>query len=244
MDVRLGYAVDYLGINSDDARLPGQLWDQSVAAGFSFGQVDGWAPAFTIGGGYSGDTPYGDGSAWYAKSAAGITRQLDKTSRLSLALDYDGNRSVLPDVPLPVIAYSGMLPEKNILFTVGFPVNGFVWTPTERVTVEANFVILYSATASVNYELNKQWKLFAQYDSRTTAYHLDELEGSNDRLLFEQKRLELGMKWFPCQAATLVLAGGYAFDQQFTVGFDSRDSHDLVELESAPYVRAGLRIEL
>lgn len=242
--VRLGYSVDYLGIRSDDARLPDQLWDQSAAVGVSLAAVDGWMPAFTLGGGYSGDTPYGDGAAWYAKSAVGATRMIDKDSYLNLALDYDGNRSILPDVPLPVVAYSFLLANLDLRLTVGFPINGFVWTPMEKLTVEAEIIVLYSARASINYELSKQWKLFARFERRTQAYHLDELEGTNDRLLFEQKRVEVGVTWSPCSAASLIVAGGYAFDQEFTTGFDSRDTNDLVELDNAPYLRAGLQLTL
>jgi len=49
-----------------------------------------------------------------------------------------------------------------------------------------------------------------------------------------------GVRWTPCREASLVLAGGYAFEQECSGGFDSRENVAYVELSDAPFIRLGL----
>jgi hypothetical protein len=40
----------------------------------------------------------------------------------------------------------------------------------------------------------------------------------------------------------LLVAGGYAFRQEFSVGFDSRDTGKILEIDDGPFVRIVGRI--
>jgi hypothetical protein len=41
---------------------------------------------------------------------------------------------------------------------------------------------------------------------------------------------------------SLTVAGGYAFGQEFGIGFDTRNDDELLSLDDAPYVRGALEL--
>ena len=61
---RVGWDFTYLELNSTDPRLPEQLVDQSVGFAFPIAKSGDWVIAGSVGVGYAGDTPFGDGDAW------------------------------------------------------------------------------------------------------------------------------------------------------------------------------------
>jgi hypothetical protein len=64
--------------------------------------------------------------------------------------------------------------------------------------------------------------------------------GDTDYMFFEQRRLEAGIDWRTCEAASVVVAAGYAFDQEFSAGWDVRDTDGEIEIDAAPYLRVGV----
>ncbi len=240
-ELRLGYELKYLDFSSETAAIPDRLTDQSIGAGMIFEESNGWTTAFTLGLGYAGDTSFSDGQGWYARGSLSFTKRMDENRQLVLLLDYDGNRPVFPDIPLPGIAYT-FKPAETVSLTLGFPINSVVWRPDDRWTIEARALLWYDITARLTYKIDRHWAVFAELDRRTDAFHLDELEENNDRLLFQQRRVEAGLRWMAGDGLRVVFAGGYAFSQEFSSGFDSRDDHQLVELDDAPYLRAGVEI--
>src|SRR5437763_2887026 len=66
---RLGWDVLYLDMHTNDPTLPHRgLTDVSLAAGVELGTYSGWRTGLTVGVGYAGDTPFGEGDAWYGKA--------------------------------------------------------------------------------------------------------------------------------------------------------------------------------
>jgi hypothetical protein len=56
-------------------------------------------------------------------------------------------------------------------------------------------------------------------------------------VFFEQKRAELGLRWSPVDHVSVVLAGGFAFSQQFRTGWDLRSTERLSEPDDTGYAR-------
>jgi hypothetical protein len=54
----------------------------------------------------------------------------------------------------------------------------------------------------------KNFGVFANYAARREAFHWDELPSPRDRLLFQQRRAELGVRWTAHETVSLILAGG------------------------------------
>ena len=236
---RVGYDFTYLDIDSDI--LPDRLVDQSIAAGLAMPDLYGFRGGFTVGVGYAGDGPFGDANAWYGKATIAMGKKIDENTDLGVFLDYDGNRTFLPDVPLPGFAYRKRIDQKLIL-VAGAPVSSIEWTPDDRWKFELYWTMIESFDARVTYKVAERFNVFANYDSRSMAFHMDELEAANERLLFTERRAELGVQWEPRKDTRLIFAGGYAFGQEFSAGWDFRESDEITDVSDEPYVRAGLEI--
>jgi hypothetical protein len=182
----------------------------------------------------------GGGSAYYGKAAIFVGRDLGKERALVFGLDYNGNRSTFPDIPIPGFAYTTRL-DPTLLANFGFPYTSVLWEPVEHLKVDAAFSFPDTLDARVSYDLSQQWRLYGNFENRLKAFHVEGL-GHDRRLFFQQRRLEAGVRWQPRPFIGVVAAGGYAFSQEFSVGFDTRDLGNITHLSDEPYVRVGVEI--
>lgn len=244
----IGYEFIQYQLGTSDAALPDDLVDVSLAFGGSFGDVDlsstlggEWQVGYTLGVGYAGTTPFNDGDAWYGKADIFAVRAIDRDTRWLIGLNYDGNRVFLPDVPLPAVTYFSRLNETTT-YAIGLPFSRLTWTPDEFWTVDIRSALFFSFNGSVSYQATEDLKLFAAYVRRSDAFTLP---GSldNRRLLFSQERLELGLTYELCANASLTVAGGYAFGQEFDFGYDTRDPVGLRDLDDSGYIRGGITLK-
>lgn len=236
---RLGYDFTYL--DTESSALPRQLIDQSIGVAFPIGKFDEWIVGLSLGIGYAGDTPFGDGDAWYGQGTLAVFRQLSEHSAIVFVLDYNRNRDFLPDIPLPGVAYTTVL-EPNIELTAGLPLSSVKWKPLEGLEVQASFTLLDNFSATIGYEVVKNLSIFANYTRYSHNFFIDGLPQNTDRLLFEQRRAEAGVRWEPHDGVRLEAALGYAWGGQFSVGFDQRDSLKVAEISDEPYIRGGIEI--
>jgi hypothetical protein len=238
---RFGFEMAYLDIRDTNDILPEHLIDQSVAAGVALPNNGHFIGGQTVGLGYAGDGPFGDGNAWYAKATAAFGKKLDENTEIGIFLDYDGNRTYLPDVPLPGFAYRKRLDQK-LQLVAGAPLSSVEWTPDDKWKFELFFTLIETFDARITYKVAPHFNVFGALESRRWAFHMDELEDQNDRLLFTQRRAEVGAQWEPRKDARVIVAGGYAFGQTFSAGFDFRDDDEVTDVTDEPYVRAGLEL--
>jgi hypothetical protein len=242
---RIGYEATYLDIDSEPGvfgdLLPERLVDQSLAVGLAMPDLYGFRGGFTVGVGYAGDGPFGDANAWYGKATIAMGKEIDKETDLGVFLDYDGNRTFLPDVPLPGFAYRKRVDERLIL-VAGVPLSTVEWTPDAHWKFELFWALIDSFDARITYKVTETFNVYGNLDSRRHAFHMDELEDTNDRLLFQERRAELGVQWEPRKDTRVIAAGGYAFGQEFGTGWDYRDDDEITELSDEPYVRLGLEM--
>ena len=264
-DPRLGFNATYLNFDSDNPTLPDSALDTSVAVGLGVyeDKREGWQAGITLGIGYAGarggpagDDLFSDKNGLYGKASILVGKHFNKTDALLFVVDYDGNRTYKPDLPIPGIAYQKRIfgnpdPDQKggpfqptLLLTLGIPFSSIHWQPMERLTVDASYLFPDNFSARVDYDLLPERKLgvFAALDSRRDAFHWNALPHGDDRLLYYQRRAELGLRWTPARKINLNLAAGYAFSQELTTGFDSTDEDKLTDLSDAPYLRLGLEV--
>ena len=248
---RVGWELEYVDIDAgrsdgfgDLDALPGQLTDQSVGVAMPVGKVDEWVFGVALGLGYAGGSPFGEGDAWYGKATALAFRQFNENDALVFVIDYDGNRTFLPDVPLPGVAYTKRV-SPSLFYVVGIPLSSVTWKPFEKLSLEAGWYPVESFHAAAGYAVTDHWSAFASLDYRSSAFTLDGL-GGNDRLIFQQRRAEVGVRWAPRrgrQALAFTAAAGYAWGQEFSVGFDSRNTHEVADVSDEPYARVGFEVK-
>ena len=232
---RIGWDAAWYVMDSDLPILDQDLLDASVAAGLELGTFSDWRAGFTAGVGYAGNSPFGEGDAWYGKATLVLGRKLDPKTDLAFVIDYDGNRTVMPDIPLPGFAYRHQF-DPTISYTLGVPLSSVTWKANERTTVEATWTLLDTFDARLEYQLSPKWTAYGALQRRQEGFSVDGLE-NNDRLLFEQRRAEMGLRWQPWEHTSFLIAGGYAFHGEFSIGFDMRDSDEIADLSDEPYVR-------
>lgn len=250
-DPTLGTSYTHFEIDTADPALPEHLVDASVAFGGRFADVDlgqtlngQWQMGYTVGLGYAGTAPFADGDAWYAKGSIFAIQAYDRDSRLVVALEYDGNRVFLPDIPLPAVTYFDRWTD-TVTYAVGFPFSNLTWTPDDRWTVRLTSFLFISSSARVTYQAADKLELFGAYESRSDAFQLANDNGSR-RLIFEQQKLEAGVNYDLTNDLTndltLTAAAGYAFSQEFDRGYDTRETTSVRDLDDAAYVRVGVSL--
>ncbi|MEM1446584.1 MAG: hypothetical protein AAGF84_11040 [Planctomycetota bacterium] len=245
-DQKLTFAIDqtYLGIETGDPLLPERLNKTAIAAGMVLGGFEAldkqWEWGASLGVGHASSNPFGDGQGWYGLGSVFAQTRLDETSTLMLGVDFNGNRPIFPDLPLPAIIYTNRLNDQ-LTFALGLPINSVNWTPDDVWAVRLT-VAGIAFSADVTMKLNDEFSLFAAYGGDGEGFHVAD-DDSNRRLFYSAEILEAGVRYGVTERASLVIAGGFAFDQEFERGFDLRDTDTVRELDDTAYFRVGGRLE-
>lgn len=239
--LRFGFDLTYYDIDTNDGALPNRLVDQSFAVGFGVAEFDGWEVGAVLGVGFAGDNPYADSEAFYGIVDLIFSLEINDNSSLQIILDYNGNRSIFPDIPLPAVAYNRKI-DDTLRYTVGLPFSSLTWVPAEGWTIDLRYAVPFTVNATIDYAFIDGWHVFGAFVNRFEGFHLDG-DVDNRRLFFSQRRLEGGVRWEPCPYAELILACGFAFDQEFERGFDARDLSTVRKVSDEPYLRAGIRLQ-
>jgi hypothetical protein len=232
---RVGYDYTLMRIDSDDPVLPDQLVDMAVGVGYALPDMGDYIGGIAIGLGYTGDGPFGDPQAFYGKAAISYGKKLDENREIGLVLDYDGNRTVMPDVPLPGFAYRQRIDNKLNL-VAGLPVSSVEWRPYDELMFELVYTMTDRLDIRATHSLTRVLSLYGSFEQRREAFEMDELD-DHDRLLFEQRRAEAGIRLKATETTSLLVAGGYAFGQKFSIGYDFGSEDEVADLSDEPYLR-------
>lgn len=236
--VSFGWLYDHTVIDSSDPLLPERLVSAAFAAGFGLGDIGDWNLKLSAGGGTSSNHIITDENSWYGVGSLVATKPLDRRSSLSLILDYDGSRSIWPDIPLPGFQYN-VFESQALRYSLGVPFSTLYYQPDDRWTFDLRYIVPIGGSANISFRISDQWSAYTSYSSTTRGYHL-EGESNDERFFFHQDRAELGLRYSPAPGWTWVFAGGWAFDQEFTRGFDTRDDDLVRELDDTAFLRLGL----
>jgi len=238
---RGGFDYTYLHVDDDAEVVPDDLTDASVAFGMGvFAQGD-WVAGITVGVGHASSDSFDDANGWYYKADLAIGYTIDEArgEGFGLVINYDGNRTFLPDVPLPGFLYRRRLNDQ-FRIGLGFPFSEVIYEPDEKFNFRLRYNIPDRFEAEAAYKFTDSLGVFAQYRGISEAFHSDALDDPDDRILFQQQRVEAGVRGGFRDTFNVVAAVGYAFDQQFEVGFDTRDADEIAEPSDEPYVRFAI----
>jgi hypothetical protein len=234
----VGYSFLGLDVDSESEGVPDHLVNFSIGAASPIHQFENeWYIAGALGVGYAGEHIFDNTDAYYGKATAIVGKDFNEKSSILFALSYDGSRVIYPDIPLPAVTLTLDL-HPTLELAVGFPFNTVTWRPVEEAKIEMT-VLIGTVTARAQYDVGKHFQVYGYFDAISRGFRIDGLE-RDDRLFFDQKRLETGIVWKPGTYVGITLAGGYAFSQEFSTGFDERETDLVYKPADAAYVRAGL----
>jgi hypothetical protein len=238
--IAVGIDVLFMDIDTSDPTVPDQLTEQRIGVGGRIGEWEGWTFDIVAGVGFAGDDPYADDNAWFGHGTLVATLAVDERTSWVLALNYNGNRSFLPDVPLPSVSYR-VIQSKELIYVLGFPISQLIWRPDDQWTIDVSYFVPFDFKADVKYRVIEELELFGTFTSRVESFHIDGAR-DNDRIFFRQRRAEGGLRWIPCTWFDAEIAGGFAFDQEFSHGWNAIDSTAETEVDDTPYLRAGVNL--
>lgn len=275
-----GFATRYIQLHTSDPALPEELFDGSAGVAMGVLSHQGWIGGISLGVGHAGVDFEEDGNALYVQGTFALGRTFENGDALGLVLEYNGNRSFLPDWPLPGFQFRKRLdrprpvprppPATNgrpqtrpdeivegyeqrpdppkLVLAVGLPFSQIEWRPTDRARFELMFSLPQNLNVRADYTLLGDPEVsglgvYASLNRTVGAFHWNQLPGDH-RLIFRQTFAEAGVNWRLHDRLELLVAGGYAFDQEFETGWDTRDADTIAETDDAPYVRALARLRL
>ena len=233
----LGWDVLHIDTDTADPRIPEQLTGAAVALGFGLPAGD-WILNVTVGAGFAGDEPF-DGRGWYGLASVTATRRFDERDTLTLGLDFDGNRPVFPDVPLPVAVWIRKWGD-TLRTSIGFPFLGITWEPTTWFTFTFRGIPGLFQTGSATFHVHDDIDIFVRYRGANFRFFLDGSPGGR-RLFYSEQRVELGVT-ATFQDVEVTLVVGWALDREFSTGWDLRDDDVFATLDET--VLFGLTITI
>ncbi len=193
---RIGYDFLYYNTQSSDPVLPRNLYDTSIGFAQPIGQfTNKWFAVVTGAVGYAGNSLFDDSSAIYAKGDIIVGRQWGPDHALIVALDYNGNRTFLPDCPIPGFAYTNRY-NPQLKYVLGLPYSSLTYDPADGLEVEAGYSLVETFEARIGYEFVKHFLVYGDYMDRLAPFHLDTLPGDY-RLFLQTHLLEMGITWAP-----------------------------------------------
>ncbi len=236
----LGFdALEYT-TNTKNPALPGRLLDLSVGFAQPIADVEHWFVALTGAVGYAGDRPLNDGKAVYTSDNIIVGRKYSEDKAFILALNYNGNRTFLPDCPIPGFAFADRF-NSRCTYVLGLPYSSVEVMPATGLQVDFNYDLLETFGINVAYGFTKHFALFGQYLDQYNPFHIYGTQ-TDRRLFFESHQAGLGVRWSPTKLIHISLSGGWAFGQEFTEGWDSRNYTVIRHIDDAPY--AKVRVEI
>ena len=233
----VAYDATYIGLGTNTVLLPRQLNAQDMSIGMPLGYIGQWGVGIALGAGYAGNSPYNDPSAIYGMARISVQHPLWKNTELELALDYNGNRQFMPDVPLPFVEIEHH--QKNLDWGVG-SIETLYSQVLPRLWLRVDYFPVASGTAEVDYTLLRPLTAYVGFYSDSWAFHVDSYS-SDQRLFMTQCRIQTGFKILTLRRhISINIGGGYAFNQTFSQGFDARDEQPVAQIANAAYVTVNL----
>lgn len=237
----IGYDARIINLNTKSNTVPGTLTDTGISFGSPLYQFNsGWFVAAVAGVGYAGSDAYAKSDAYYARATAIVGKELGPDSSILIGLDYDGNRSAYPDIPLPGFAFSKRY-FPTVVAVVGFPYSSVTWEPTDRFKAEVGYSIPNEFDFHVEYGITPNLRALVSYQVYEEPFHVDQV-GGDDRLFYCYDGVEAGLKYQPKRGIGFFAAAGYQFGQEFNRGWDDTDMDRIISIADEPYLRFGLNL--
>lgn len=225
-DFWLGYRILTMDVSSGVRGLPDNLNDVSLVGAFKIGECEDWVFSGMVGMGSANDGHFSNEYGLYAIANLNATRTLNERSKLHIGVNYHGNRTFLPDVPLPYAMYETKVNDE-LSVRLGLPGSGVVWRPLEPLVLRAEWKVPFTFNAQAAWWFSEKQSVFLEYKRSYDAFYIDGAE--RNRLFYDSNRVAAGVRVIFGDLLDATMGLGYAFDQEFARGYDVRDTRTFVE---------------
>jgi hypothetical protein len=229
----VGYRILTIGLGTDTPAFKASMDEIDLTYGMFLGQVAGWKIGTMLGLGYSSTHPFVNTTGIFGIGHVTAEKAINENDSILLAVDYEANGALLPDVPLPGFAFVHRTTVLN--FLVGYPLSYISWTPTPKFEVTALYQVPYSFDLDAEYHVAKHFGFYG--DAGNFFQGVVRSDGDiTNRQFFQMSRVEAGIRFTFNPIIDSTIGIGYAFDQTISNGFDIRDMQGVSHLSNEPYL--------
>jgi len=229
----IGYRILTIGLGTDTTKFKSTMDEFDLAYGMYLGQVDGWKVGAMLGAGFSSTHPFVNSTGIFGIGHVTAEKPIDANNSILLAVDYEANSALLPDIPLPGFAFRHHSEDLNI--TVGYPISTVAWTPTKKLLLTALYQVPYSADLDLEYSVARHFGFYS--DAGNFFQGIVRSDGDiTNRQFYQMSRVEAGIRVIFGRWIDSTIGIGYAFNQSISNGFDIRDIQGVGHLSNEPYV--------
>src|SRR5262249_4769024 len=127
-------------------------------------------------------------------------------------LNYSNNRHFLNNVPLPGIGYYFQADERRLQGLIGFPFLALRYRPTPDWSIGFSLFGPRNINAEIARRLTGPVQLFTRFQWESQEWMTADRADYSNRLFFNRKRVDLGIRTPLSPELRLELAGGRQFD--------------------------------
>lgn len=234
----IAYRLLTIGAGTEESSIKATMDEIDLALGVHLGKFGNWDIGAVLGAGFSSTHPFVNSSGVYGIGHVTAERLVDESDSFLLSVDYEGNGGLLPDVPLPGFAWIRRADPVNLL--IGYPLSRIHWQATQRLELALQYNVPFSADADLEYHVTPHLGLYANAANFFQGFVLASGD-STDRQFYQMRRVEVGVRIIQQPLIDASIGVGYAFDQEFSDGFDARNLEPIGQISNEPYVAFVVR---
>ena len=229
----VGYRILTIGLGTETPAFKSTMDEFDLTYGMYLGQIDGWKIGTMLGVGYSSTHPFVNTSGIFGIGHLTAEKPIDANDSIMVAMDYEANGALLPDVPLPGFGFVHRSETLNMM--AGYPLSYVAWTPNSKVALTALYTVPYSCDLDLEYHVTKHFGFYS--DAGNFFQGIVRSDGDiTDRQFFQMGRVEAGIRVIVGTLLDTTIGIGYSFDQTISSGFDVRNLHGVGHLSNEPYL--------
>ena len=247
----LGYRILTLDNDTDGENgfLDGQWNDVALTASKQFGPLfdSDWNLGLIAGMGTANDGYWNNEDAIYGLGTIDLWTPLSDEASLHTGISFDGNRSLIQDIPLPFVTYQYRI-EGELDLAIGIPDTLVKWFFADKWSLTAFYHFPADVLTRVDFEIveDSGVYLFGSYTRAVRQFNIDDHKNrnyfgpDNRRLFFEIDRVTTGVRW-ATKWFDASLGIGYTLDSRYRTGWDMRDLDTVRDLSEEIYASVTLQ---
>ena len=232
------YRLLTIGAGTEGSSIKATMDEIDAALGFHVGKLGDWDVAAMLGAGFSSTHPFVNSTGVFGIGHLTAEQAIDRQNSLLVSVDYQGNSGLLPDIPLPGFAWIHR--SKSFDALMGYPLSRIRWQMTQRLVFALQYNVPYSADADLEYRITRHLGLYANAANFCQGFVLASGDITN-RQFYQMRRVEAGVRFIRQPLIDASIGVGYAFDQEFSSGYDVQNLQPIGQISNEPYLALVVR---
>ncbi len=201
---------------------PKSLWD--VRAGFTQRRMfeNRWLGVVSVSLGSPSDEPFASADEISGQATAFLRVPHGIRNAWVFFLNYSNDREFLNGLPLPGVSYQ-YEPSGKAKVLFGIPITSAEWKPVGNVKLRLTYLLLRTVHAGAEVRMFRRLTWRADFFWWSRRYRRANRTRDDDRLFYNEKKVEGGVRVSLGNSVWVDFSGGFAFDRFYFEGEDYDD---------------------